>query len=164
MITISTDRNAALARLNALLQPDSEPVLTSTEVDDLLDRHLTVPTWTASTPFAAGDMVIPTSTPLLVYAALIDGGETSTTEPTWPTGYGSGVDWVCDGGQTWRLVLAPPASIYDVRQAAAEGWEMKAAKVSGEFDEKAGSMSGMRSQKYEHCIAQAKRCRRSKVA
>lgn len=55
--------------------------------------------WAASTAYAVGDTVQPTTANGYYYRATV-AGTTGTTEPTWPTS----ADTVSDGGVTWEYV------------------------------------------------------------
>lgn len=58
-----------------------------------------VPTrWAATTNYALGDYVKPTTNNGFIYKVTTDGGSSGATEPTWPTTVG---DTVVDDGITW---------------------------------------------------------------
>ncbi len=56
------------------------------------------PAWQASTNYALGDSVRPTTRNNFVYEATADSGSSGVSEPTWPTTPGN---TVVDGGITW---------------------------------------------------------------
>ena len=56
------------------------------------------PTWQASTDYAVGDKVVPTSDNTYYYECTV-AGTSGSSEPTWPTTVG---DTVTDGSVTWE--------------------------------------------------------------
>lgn len=81
--------------------------------------------WAASTAFAAGDIVRPTTGNGFVYRAQVS-GTTAGLQPTWPTTIGdevtdSGVTWTCIGRGVFAIDCAdvswPSATISGIRYA-----------------------------------------------
>lgn len=69
--------------------------------------------WAASTIYAVGDLVVPT-TPNGFYYVCSVGGASDTGEPTWPTSAGSETD----GGVTWDFVGATSGGLEEIWFAA----------------------------------------------
>lgn len=73
---------------------------------------------------------------------------------------------------TWDTSTSPPTQddnvdwipTYDLHAAAADVWEEKAAAVAADFDFQADGASYSRSQKYEHCMTQARHHRARRKA
>lgn len=152
------DTATARARLERMLQVDVEPVLTTAEVDDLMQIARRVDAngytpfagWAASTIYTISLYRVPT-----VYNGhqylVTTAGTSGTAEPTWPTTSGG---TVTDGSVTWEergLYLWSPT--YDLRAAASEGWRWKAGKVASKYDVAAGGGTDFkRSQQYQMCL------------
>lgn len=151
-------RQEALARLGRMVAATSEPVLDSTALADLLlqaqlaDDDGNLPdsynTWAASTSYAAGAIVVPTTRNGSYYTAAV--GISGTAEPTWPT-----TGTVTDNTVVWTwtaTVLWTPR--YDLNRAAAEGWRQKAASLAARFDFSADGADYKISQAYDNCLKQ----------
>ncbi len=151
-------RQEALARLGRMVASTSEPVLDSTALADLLlqaelaDDDGNLPdsynTWSASTSYAAGSIVVPTTRNGSYYTAAV--GISGSAEPTWPT-----TGTVTDNTVVWTWtgsVLWTPR--YDLNRAAAEGWRQKAAMLAGRFNFSADGASYDVSQAYDNCLKQ----------
>lgn len=150
-----TDRAAALARLQGMLQYASEPALSETEVSDLLDRHVIATVWAVGTAVNVGDRVVPTVLNGWMYVCEIGGTTSSDTEPTWLTT--DAWSQVEATGVQWRLCgLQPAEALWDLRAAAHQGWILKAGKVAGTGSVKAGRLSIDNSGVRESCLAQAR--------
>lgn len=159
----------ARTRLEGMLQWQSSPALSSTEVDTLYslakrtDAHGTEPDayadWKAATVYALNALAVPRVRNGYVYkATAISGtGTSAATEPTWPTVIGQTVIDNAGANQiTWTcLALAPWVPTFNLRAAAAEGWEWKAGKVVKDYDVKAGSVTAQRNQQYQACMKKA---------
>jgi len=154
------------ARLSNMLQPDAAPTLTQVEVDDLFrmarvadaagNEPDNLDDWAPSSAVQAGAYAAPTVRNGFYYRATV-GGSTGATEPTWPTVIGN---TVADGGVTWECEgLAPWLPTFNIRRAAAEGWDWKAAKVVAQYDLQAGSANLKRSGIYAHCRDMARKYR-----
>lgn len=68
-----------------------------------LFRSATASTWAASTAYAVGDVVFPTSSNGFVYEC-VTAGTSGSSEPTWPTTLGQ---QVTDGTVTWEARQVP---------------------------------------------------------
>jgi hypothetical protein len=151
--------NAAYNELSSILQPDIEPALTESELNELLLGNVTASLWEASTIYSLGSVVVPTTnnkTGRRYRLVSLDGsGVTSgATEPSWPEySYGT----VSDGNLTWQEDGIEVA-LWDVRAAAYQGWLDKAAKASALYDARTSSgTSATKSQIYAHCLNMANR-------
>lgn len=162
---------AARARLESMLQWQAAPALSSTEVDQLLamarrpDPYGNPPDdyldWKASTAHGLNVERAPTIRNGFFYRATT-AGTSGATEPAWPVTVGATVN---DGSVVWTNAgLAPWSPTWNLRYAAAEGWDWKAGKVVNQFDVRAGSTSAARNQQYQACIKQAQRYRGGAMA
>ncbi len=121
---------------------DIAPGLTPDEVDDLLGNAMLSPAWRTQTNYASGSQVAVGDT---LWEARF-GGWSGIAGPTW-TG-----SEVTDGTVTWIAVGTPE---YDLHGAAAEGWELIAAKIAGQYDFSMEGASWSRSQAYTHALEMA---------
>lgn len=156
----------ARKRLEFALQWQAAPALTTDEVDELFAMARRPDTygvaadayadWKASAALALGAMRVPTTRNGYVYR-VSTAGTTGASEPAWPTTLNA---TVTDGMAVWTCsAVASWTPTYDLRYAAAEGWEMKAAKVVGSFDVKAGSVDAKRNQVYQACMRKVRQFR-----
>ena len=124
-------RETALEELKRLTQHTVEPQLSDADLDGLLDKTKRASTWKPNTQYAHGDTVQPTVRNGSRYRA-IEGGTSGAAEPDWPKSKASTIgDGTSDPQLRWREDGPAYANIYNVRQAAHEGWMMKAAKATG---------------------------------
>lgn len=150
----------ARARLERLVAASSSPTLTAEEVDALLELSQLVDStgraasddteWEASTDYAIGDVVVPTSRTGDQYVATV-AGTSDASEPAWDTEAP-----VTDGGVTWELSTSLPAAwqpSYDLSIAAIEGWTYKAGTVADRFRFSQEGESYDRQQIFDHCTA-----------
>lgn len=156
------DTATARARLERMLQWDVDPVLTTAEVDDLMqlarrvdaNGYKPAAAWAASTIYTISLYRVPT-----VYNGhqylVTTAGTSGTVEPTWPTTSGG---TVTDGSVVWEeRGLYLWTTTYDLKAAASEGWRWKAAKVASKYDVAAGGGTDFkRSQQHEMCLRMAK--------
>jgi len=122
----STDRTAALAELSEYVPIAVAPVLTSGELEAVLDRNKQASYWAATTAFTLGAFIQPTTKNGHRYKCT-QAGTTGSTEPTFPLGTGSLITigtakFIEDGVEF--------ANVYNVQRAAEQGWRLKAAKAS----------------------------------
>lgn len=151
------DAATARTRLATMTAWESEPTLTSAELDDLVvmarraDAGGLAPVdyavWIAGTVYALGAERIPTARNGHYYA-VTTAGTSGATEPTWPTTSGA---TVTDGTVVWTEQGAAWAGVYDLNSAASEGWRWKAAKAASKFDVSTDGQSLSRSQVIAHC-------------
>lgn len=149
MPTLDEHKDAARAELRRLVQPDTEPKLTADEIEELLDANQRASFWLASTAYGYGDVAQPANKNGHRYVC-VQAGTSAAVEPTWPT-CDSAV--VLDGGVKWKEAGADFANVYDVRAAAHQAWQMKAAKTAELFDHGGQKYS----QIVEHCLEMARR-------
>lgn len=156
----------ARTRLEMFLQWQVAPVLSTGEVDELFamarrtDASGIVPDsyadWKASTAVTLGAERVPTTRNGYVYS-VTTAGTTGTSEPTWPTTLDATVN---DGTAVWTCAAyAAWTPTYNLRAAAADGWEMKAAKAVPSYDVKAGSVDAKRNQVYQACLRKVRQFR-----
>jgi len=130
MPTVEDHKEAALAQLRRLAQPDTTPALDDVELNAILDGAQRASFWLLSTAFVFGAIVLPATKNGHRYFCL-EGGVTAATEPTWPARDGA---VITDGTVTWREEGSDFENVFDVRAAAHEAWLMKEAKASELFD------------------------------
>lgn len=158
---IITDRDTAKNKLTSLLQPSSYPTLSTGEggeVETLLDDNRIGSVWAQSTSYEIGDVVIPTAenrTGLRYRLASFDGEgvQSGASEPAWPIKTGSTVS---DGNLIWEED-GPECDLWDIMQAAYEGWLLKQSKAVNNIDYKDASASFSASQISRHCADMAEK-------
>lgn len=161
---MALSRADAIARVSLWCDATSYPEVSTTDIGTVVDQFDRFATWTASTAYAVGDRIIPTTANGRVYEAR-RAGTSDSTEPEWPTWPGSQYQGWCvsDGPSDPQLlwVDAGPANVerYDVRSAARQVWLIKASRVAGEIDSKDGSADVKLSQLRTHCLEQAEKFR-----
>lgn len=121
-----SERDDALAELTRACEPDSFPELDSDDLEAIIDDHLRVRNWAATTFFKAGAVVYPVTRNGRRYSVVIS-GTTEATEPSWPT---SDEGRVVSGGVTFEEVGVEYSSPYDMNGAIRAAWKKKAAKAS----------------------------------
>lgn len=142
-MTDAEDKELALDRLTTFAQPDVEPTLTETELEDILDQSARAVRWTTVTVLSIGTLVLPTTDDDHVYKVTA-GGTTAVSEPTWPD---SGT--VTSGTVEFEEAgLFTYSSLYDVRAALRKCWELKAAKASELIS---SQDSGSEQMIFDHC-------------
>jgi hypothetical protein len=121
---------------------DNSPGLTADEVDDLLGSAVLSPGWRQQTLYPRGSRI---ASGEVLWEALY-GGWSGTDEPIW------GSDETLDNTVTWIAIGTPE---YDLHGAAAEGWELIAAKIAGNYDFEMEGGAWKRSQAYTHALEMA---------
>lgn len=161
---MALSRADAIARVSLWCDATSYPEVSTTDIGTVVDQFDRFTTWAASTAYAVGDRITPTTPNGRVYEAR-RAGTSDTAEPDWPTWPGSQYQGWCvsDGTSDPELlwVDAGPANVerYDVRSAARQVWLIKASRVVGEIDSKDGSADVKLSQLRTHCLEQAEKYR-----
>lgn len=158
------DEYEARRRIESMTASDRPPVLTSDELDDLVDvarradtgDHApdTYVTWKAALALAVGALVVPSARNGHVYEVTVSDGAAGAVEPVWPTEEGETV--TADGVTYEEAGAALWTPTWDLNRAAAAGWEWKAGKATPDFDfsDDAGTYS--RQQVFEMCKRQAR--------
>lgn len=158
------DAATARARLEMMVQYNVAPTLSSAEIDVLMlmarrtdaDGYAPYDIWATSTIYTVYQYRVPVVSNGRIYQ-VTTAGTSGASEPTWPTTSGA---TVTDGTVVWTdrgLYLWTPT--YDLKAAAAAGWEWKAGKVAAKFDLAAGDVKVSLSQQFQQCMAMAKRFR-----
>lgn len=154
----------ARTRLETMTQASSEPTLSSSEIDLLLDQARRADAdgnaadrpWRASIYYPLDSYVIPTTAGGNGHTyRTTTAGVAGTTEPSWVTTSGATVSGTAGGGTALVFTEAGvPAWVptWDLNAAAAEGWRWKAAKVANQFQFSADGQSFQRQQVYDHCL------------
>jgi len=130
MPTVEDHKEAALAQLRMLVQPDDTPLLDDVELNSILDSVQRASFWALSTAFTFGAVVLPVTKNGHRYR-VVSAGTTAATEPTWPTRDGA---VITDGTVTWQEAGADFDNVFDVRAAAEQAWTLKQSKVAQLFD------------------------------
>ena len=160
------DAVAALARL----LPATDPPDISASITDLLNAAKRCTVWQPNTVYNIGDEVIPTQShrngrryraiPINTNVTAFTSG---ATEPPWLIRYYP--SWrglmgqagtVGDGNGRWQE-WGPEVDLWDIYQAASQGWQMKANLAAPCFDVSLKSNSFKSSQVYDHFMKQAER-------
>jgi len=134
-MTDAEERERALAALQLMASPDSQPSLTADEVELILDKNIRAISWSANSAVTEGQRIRPTDANGRWYM-VIDGGTTGDTEPSWPQPpsyldqFGSTSGVVTEGDITYEDCGPAKSSTYDVAQAAWDCWNSKMAKAS----------------------------------
>lgn len=166
--------NEARARLESMVQADTDPVLTVEEVNVMLSvaarpdpagntpqNVAAAPTWAASTGYVYGDVV--TADPAAGrYWMCVNASTSGTTQPSWPdqdglqphraTVYDDNLVWL-DVGTTWTPT-------YDLNAGAAHGWGIKAGKAAPRFNFTTDGQTFNRREIYANCLSEERRYRR----
>lgn len=129
-------------------QSDIDPSIDNDEIDAILQETVHAAAWQASTSYAYGTLVVPTTRTGYVFAP-VKAGTSGTQEPTWPVNdrafgpfdsrwhYELPYVWqqwdftgtVEDGTVTWALVQPDFSDIWDITAATYQCWLLKASKV-----------------------------------
>lgn len=161
---MALSRADAIARVSLWCDATSYPEVSTTDIGTVVDQFDRFAAWTASTAYAVGDRIIPTTPNGRVYEAR-RAGTSDSTEPEWPTWPGSQYQgWATSDGPSdpqllWVDAGAANVERYDVRSAARQVWLIKASRVVGEIDSKDGSADVKLSQLRTHCLEQAEKFR-----
>lgn len=160
------DYAAAFKELVRLVQPDTDPVLTkgggvtpdaTKELDSVLVAAKVASTFAASTAYAYGAVVLPSTRNGRRYR-VTQGGTSGATEPTWPTdAYGTVTSGSGSPALTFEEDGPAPSNIYDVRRAAYEAWNLKAAKASDRVSLTSDGQSVSEHQTPQFCLSKAQR-------
>ena len=153
----------ALARLVSLAQPGDEPTLTTGELEAILlanrleDSSGFYPDaytyWKPSRSYLVGDYVVPLTRNGFYYS-VESPGTSDTTEPAWPTTVG---DTVNDGGVIYANAGTTTwTETFDLMRAAAQAWELKAAKAAPAYNLSVEGKSLNRGEIFDHCVQMAK--------
>lgn len=155
--------------IKALVNADSAPVLSSAEIDVLVrqsylvDKNRKTPDIAfervGNTVYAVGQRMVPMNRNGHTYVCTT-AGTTAATEPTFP---GTSEEIVTDGTVEWTEAgLASWVPTYDQFAAIGDGWEMKAAKLVGNYQFASDGQTFNRQQVYDHCMEMASSWKRRK--
>lgn len=161
-----------IEQLSRLCAPEDEPRLSEDELTDILGRHRRYRVWTAATTYRIGQRIVPTVPDGRLYRC-VRPGTSGATEPSWPTArypylnaemYQSQLRGIrtTDGANdataaVWEDAGPMPASQYDIKAAAHDAWEIKAARTAKLMDIASGPDRLNLSQQHKHCLAMAAR-------
>jgi len=157
-------RAEAIAQVSLFVDAQSYPQMSTTDIGSILDSYSRFTTWTASTTYAVGDRVVPTTPNGRVYECRV-AGTSGTTQPDYPVypAYQFQGFSIEDGASNPRLTWVDmgPANIerYDVRTATRQGWLIKASRCASDIDAKEGTSDVKLSQLKAHYLSMAERYR-----
>lgn len=141
------------------MQAAADPALDAPDIEACLDKARVAGVWEASTAYSYGDKVVPAS-PKGRYYRCVTPGTSGATEPTFPAyDYGQ----VTDGDCVWEEAGAF-SSLYDLRRACYEAWNMKAAKAVNKDQYLQDSRGQASSYLYLNCIRERDKYRPAGVA
>lgn len=138
---MSLSRSEAIGRVALYGQASQYPAISTTDIGTILDEHIRFNTWSASTAYAVGDRVVPSTPNGRIYECRV-AGTSSATEPVWPSIYGCKYEGytLTDGSGATQVFWVDygPAHVeqYDVRTAVRAVWLLKAGLVATEIDAK----------------------------
>ncbi len=153
---------AARDALISMTDANSDPVLTSADLDRLLSEAKvadangnppdTYADWQANTAYAVGAEVVPSPRNGHLYRCTV-AGTSGAVQPAFPTATGATLadgtaTWIEDGATSWT-----PS--YDVDAAAVEGWTLKAGRAAARIDFSTDGQQFSNSQVAERCLAMA---------
>ena len=149
----------AKVRLGLLCASTEEPALSDSDLTDLLDRAARASAWTAATAYAVGTQVVSTDRNGRLYRCRI-AGTSGSTEPDWGDADAHYLGrLVADGTGDLQWEDRGPAfaELWDLTQAARDGWLLKAARCAHEFYFASAGQQMSRQQKHDHCLKMAAR-------
>jgi len=170
----------ALARLKRQSAPDVDPVLSDSDLADILDDASGVQRWTPNTAYGYGNLLLPVTPMGRLYRCTLS-GVSDVTEPfwlgapSWTPAPRLFMSWLWGG--TVSPFLASPwlfglkdgtaafcdwspfgGELYDVRRATREAWLLKAQRASSRTDMSMSGVSSVREGEiYKNCMSQAQR-------
>ena len=157
-------RAEAIAQVSLFVAAQSYPQMSTTDIGSILDSFSRFTTWTASTTYAVGDRIVPTTPNGRVYECR-QAGTSGTTQPDFPTTWG----WAWEGYLLTEGASNPqlawvdmgPANVerYDVRTATRQAWLIKASRVAADIDAKEGTSDVKLSQLMQNCLTMADKFR-----
>jgi len=157
-------RAEAIAQVSLFVSAQSYPQMSTTDIGSILDSFSRFTTWTASTAYAVGDRVVPTTPNGRVYECRVAGtsGATIPEFPAYPAAQYRG--WSIEDGSsdpvlTWVDMGAINVERYDVRTATRQAWLIKASRVAADIDAKEGNSDVKLSQLMQHCLTMAEKYR-----
>ncbi len=169
IITLQAD---AVTKLSKLVAAESAPKLTNEDLIRILEDNRLVDVWEPITRYILGDRVVPTEDNRvgLVFKCVFV-GDSGSEEPSWldvargltPSvmGYSLGDQGAYrqslpDGTTAW-LVDGPHEDLWNLDEAAYQGWMEKATRVAGLPSSSRAGNSYNFGEVYRNCIDQANR-------
>lgn len=157
MATIDDQYDAALAKLTLYAQPDVPPMLSASELAEILLGEQRLAQWEDETDYEYGQVIAPTIRNGHRYRC-IQAGTSGSTEPTWVTSTGATLtEGESDPQLKWVEDSSDYASAFNVRAAIHAAWMMKAAKASALYATGVNQGSFRHDQVYEHCLKMAEK-------
>lgn len=172
----------AVARVQRQCAFDVDPVLTPTEIEQILIDQAGVTTWKPSTAYGYGDRIVPPVPAGRIYRCTL-AGISGTTEPQfliapqydgpvnplagawWGAGWVPTIDTIAgspwffgllDGTCAWRSYSIFTGELYDCRRATHDAWVLKASKASDRIRFSTDGQSFEDQQTYANCVAHAR--------
>jgi hypothetical protein len=172
------DRVSAVTLLGAQCAATVYPTLSGNDLNALLDEIAGSQRWRPTTPYAYGDVIVPTVRNGHAYRCIV-AGTSDATEPAWPL-YTTPDDRTGTTRPFWHGGLGPypgsqvgdgatllwmedgpdPGADFtraQVKRATYNAWLRKAAAASADYDGTVGKNTYQRSQVYQHCLDMAQR-------
>lgn len=149
----------ARAYLDPMIKAATTFGLTNEEIDQALEKSQLAFSWSASTSFVYGSIVIPTAAKRNGHKYRLvkfdgNGTLTGTTEPSWHEGREGTFG---DGNITWREDGRDFNCFWDLRAAAHQCWLTMAGNLADKFKFSTDNQSFELQQKYEHCLEMAEK-------
>jgi len=150
-------RAQALSEVALNCASDQYPQLDSTDLAALVDKWESYTVWTASTAYAVGDRIVPTTPNGRLYQVII-AGTSDATEPDWPE-YTTYPYYAMSDGQdlTWEDIGPASPKRWDIMSASREGWLLKASRATGLVNVTDGAVNAQMGELQNKCIKQASR-------
>ncbi len=139
-----TDPAVALDRLRRVCDSESDPAVTDTELEDILDQCRVATVRTASTSYAVGDRVLLSPSNGRMYKAL-EAGSSASSAPTF-----TGRTQIRDGSVLWEDDGPAHPDLWDMGTAKRMALLAKAQACGKEFDAKEQGVDQKFSQMHAH--------------
>jgi hypothetical protein len=160
-------RLQAIKQLSQYVQSEQYPELDNNQLGNLIDSYVRFSTWTASTAYKVGDIIVPQVPNGRMYMCIV-AGTSNATQPDFPQ-----VSYACGQvfyenpqqyygqgyGLTWQDSGFVQVEKYDVRAAAKAGWLLKASIAANLANTNDGKMKIDLHQIQENCIQMAAKFR-----
>lgn len=146
----------ALVELRERVESDKAPTLTDTTLTRILSRTTRVRNFAQAAAYRRGQLIAPASVSLAAYQGpvyLVVSGGVSGGEPSWPTAPGT----TALSGPV-QFVYFGPADVYDLHEAAREGWKQKMGRASELIHSKEAGVDQDWQQIFDHCKQRWEAC------
>jgi len=151
-MSIITNEDDAQQILEFLVETDCAPVLDGPTVQKILDNNKRASVWAAATVYSVGDVVIPATRNGHRFVCVV-AGTSAATEPGWPSRDNA---CVSDGSTLSWQEAGVEYDLWDMRNAAFQGWQKKKSKAVSKIDFSSQDTSFRNSQVFEHIDSKLK--------